>query len=69
MFKCLILTAVFIQQRHITNSSVAVFASPLFESVIWNVHKDPSVHEHKLYKLTELLKVHVSQSNGSSWVD
>ena len=68
MFKCLILTAVFIQQRHITNSSAAVFASSLFESVKWNVHKDPSVYEHKL-KLTELLKVHVSQCNGNSWVD
>ena len=40
-------------------SSAAVFASSLFESVKWNLHKDPSVYEHKL-KLTELLKVHVS---------
>ena len=50
VFKFLILTAVFIQQRHITNSSAAVFASSLLESVKWNVPKDPSVnmHEHKL---------------------
>ena len=56
MFNCLILAA------------AVVFASSLFESVKWNVHKDPSVYEPKL-KLTELLKVHVSQCNGSSWVD
>jgi len=56
VFNCLILAA------------AVVFASSLFESVKWNVHKDPSVYEHKL-KLTELLKVHVSQCNGNSWVD